>query len=131
MELYKWIVKNHSHLASRPQASSFSPYARSSGCSPRAGQGIFTTFNMADKSFSDAGIKEKGDVEVVSEEGTGPIHHKTADTEPERAIVERYGFLGPYISKLFELGVEARGVERIPEDMRDVTHIWNKYVSLL
>ncbi|KAF8885076.1 cytosine-purine permease [Gymnopilus junonius] len=73
---------------------------------------------MVDKSFSDSGIKEKASIEGVSEEGAGPYQHTTADTEPGRAI-------------LFELGVEARGVERIPEDMRDVTHIWNKSVNMV
>lgn len=48
------------------------------------------------------------------------------EAEPSQAIVARFGVLGPFLAKLFDLGVEARGVERVPENMRDETHFWNK-----
>ncbi|KAF8191258.1 permease for cytosine/purines, uracil, thiamine, allantoin-domain-containing protein [Pholiota molesta] len=47
------------------------------------------------------------------------------EAEPSGAIVARFGVLGPLLAKLFDLGVEARGVERVPENMRDDTHFWN------
>jgi len=47
------------------------------------------------------------------------------EAEPSRAIISRFGPLGPFLAKLFELGVEARGVERVPENMRDSTYFWN------
>lgn len=78
---------------------------------------------MVNSSIPDSGQTEKNSVE--SQRGPA-YHHRGADIEPGHAIVARFGFLGPFISKLFELGVEARGVERIPEDIRDETHIWNK-----
>ena len=40
----------------------------------------------------------------------------------------KYGRLGPVLQKLFASGVEARGVERVPEDQRETKHIWNKCV---
>ncbi len=52
------------------------------------------------------------------------------DAEPSRALVSRFGPLGPFLAKLFELGVEARGVERVPENQRDSTYFWNKCVLL-
>ncbi|KDR83261.1 hypothetical protein GALMADRAFT_89116 [Galerina marginata CBS 339.88] len=77
-------------------------------------------------SFDNSGEKEKSSVEVAqSEEGMPTDHYAAVDSEPGKAIIARYGALGPFLSKLFELGVEARGVERIPEDMRDATHFWN------
>lgn len=46
--------------------------------------------------------------------------------DPSKAIVARFGFLGPFLAKLFDLGVEARGVERVPENQRTGVFIWNK-----
>ncbi|KAK0457488.1 cytosine-purine permease [Desarmillaria tabescens] len=40
-------------------------------------------------------------------------------------IIERSGIFGPLLSKLFESGVEGRGVERVLEDERDGTRTWN------
>jgi NCS1 nucleoside transporter family len=45
--------------------------------------------------------------------------------DPSKAIVARFGFFGPFLAKLFDLGVEARGVERVPENMRTGVFIWN------
>ncbi len=44
-------------------------------------------------------------------------------------IVDRfakYGKLGPVMQRIFASGVEARGVERVPEDQRENKHVWNK-----
>lgn len=62
---------------------------------------------LAEKRFSS--------VVVSSEEGD----------RVDRAIIERSGVFGPLLSKLFESGVEGRGVERVLEDERDGTHTWN------
>ncbi|PBK84182.1 cytosine-purine permease [Armillaria gallica] len=62
---------------------------------------------LAEKRFSSA--------VVSSEEGD----------RVDRAIIERSGVFGPLLSKLFESGVEGRGVERVLEDERDGTHTWN------
>ncbi|THH15143.1 hypothetical protein EW146_g5289 [Bondarzewia mesenterica] len=43
----------------------------------------------------------------------------------ESALVSRYGRLGPVLAKIFNSGVEARGVERVPEDQREDKHAWN------
>jgi hypothetical protein len=37
---------------------------------------------------------------------------------PDAAITERFGALGAALNILFSRGVEARGVERVPEDER-------------
>ncbi|KAI0815353.1 cytosine-purine permease [Irpex lacteus] len=47
-------------------------------------------------------------------------------------IVDRfakYGKLGPVMQRIFASGVEARGVERVPEDQRENKHVWNKSVN--
>ena len=45
---------------------------------------------------------------------------------PETFYVSKYGVLGPWLAKLFASGVEARGIERVPEDQRDMKNSWNK-----
>ncbi|OCH95748.1 cytosine-purine permease [Obba rivulosa] len=49
------------------------------------------------------------------------------DSAPEAALVSRYDRigLGKIMAKLFASGVEARGVERVPEDQRDGKFAWN------
>ncbi|EGN94940.1 hypothetical protein SERLA73DRAFT_113651 [Serpula lacrymans var. lacrymans S7.3] len=47
------------------------------------------------------------------------------EVAPDRVIAGRFGVLGPFLSKLFASGVEARGVERVPEDQREAKNIWN------
>jgi hypothetical protein len=47
----------------------------------------------------------------------------------DRVIVRRSGKLEPFLSRLFALGVEARGVERVPENQRESKNAWNKCVS--
>jgi hypothetical protein len=51
------------------------------------------------------------------------------EAAPDRVIARRFGKLGPFISRLFASGVEARGVERVPENQRESQNAWNKYVS--
>lgn len=41
-----------------------------------------------------------------------------SEAPPEHAIAARYGPAQAFFKKLFALGVEARGVERVPEDER-------------
>ena len=53
---------------------------------------------------------------------------KVKEDAPESYYVSRYGALGPILEKMFASGVEARGVERVPEDQRSMKNSWNKYV---
>ena len=53
----------------------------------------------------------------------------TVEDAPDQVIAKRFGVLGPLLSKLFKSGVEARGVERVPENQRETKHSWNKSVS--
>lgn len=48
---------------------------------------------------------------------------------PDQVIAKRFGVFGPLLSKLFQSGVEARGVERVPENQRETKNSWNKCVS--
>lgn len=69
-------------------------------------------------SFSDE--KEQGFAhEAVAE-------FDTAEHAPEAVIVKRYGRLGPILERMFAHGVEARGVERVPEDERSSKNMYNK-----
>ena len=43
----------------------------------------------------------------------------------------RYGRFGPLMQRLFASGVEARGVERVPESERETKNVWNKCVPPL
>lgn len=45
-----------------------------------------------------------------------------------RKAAERFGVFAPVMEKLFDYGVEARGVERVLENERDPKLLWNKYV---
>ncbi|KAJ7851334.1 permease for cytosine/purines, uracil, thiamine, allantoin-domain-containing protein [Mycena leptocephala] len=47
------------------------------------------------------------------------------EASPDDAIISRFSFMGPVLSKLFASGVEARGVERVPEDQRETKNMWN------
>jgi len=50
-----------------------------------------------------------------------------AERAPDQAIATRFGTkIGPVLAKLFASGVEARGVERVPEDQREGKNAWNK-----
>lgn len=50
---------------------------------------------------------------------------RVKEDSPESYYVERFGPLGPVLAKLFASGVEARGVERVPEDQRTMKNAWN------
>ncbi|KAG1804383.1 permease for cytosine/purines, uracil, thiamine, allantoin-domain-containing protein [Suillus variegatus] len=52
-----------------------------------------------------------------------------AEAAPDRVIASRFGVLGPLLSRLFAIGVEARGIERVPEDQRESKNAWNKSVN--
>lgn len=56
------------------------------------------------------------------------VHENILERSPDAVYVDRYKRFGPWMSKLFANGVEARGVERVPEDQRDSKNMWNKYV---
>ncbi|KAG1899858.1 permease for cytosine/purines, uracil, thiamine, allantoin-domain-containing protein [Suillus fuscotomentosus] len=47
------------------------------------------------------------------------------EAAPDRVIVKRFGRLGPFLSRLFASGIEARGVERVPENQRESKNAWN------
>lgn len=64
----------------------------------------------------DSHDKEKGPIADV------PI----LEAAPEDVYVRRFGRFGPVLAKLFNSGVEARGVERVPEDQRETRNEWNK-----
>lgn len=49
-----------------------------------------------------------------------------AERAPEAVIVKRYGRFGPILERMFAHGVEARGVERVPEDERSSKNMYNK-----
>jgi hypothetical protein len=51
-----------------------------------------------------------------------------AEAAPDRVIANRFGILGPLLSRLFASGVEARGIERVPENQRESKNAWNKCV---
>jgi hypothetical protein len=47
-----------------------------------------------------------------------------AQDSPDHVIINRFSTVGPILSKLFASGVEARGVERVPEDQREKKNMW-------
>ena len=51
------------------------------------------------------------------------------EENPEAFYISKYKALGlgPLLNRLFSFGVEARGVERIPEDQRDSRNSWDRY----
>ena len=46
------------------------------------------------------------------------IPTKPEESAPDTALTRRFGALGPMFGALFRSGVEARGIERVPEDER-------------
>ncbi|EIW87465.1 cytosine-purine permease [Coniophora puteana RWD-64-598 SS2] len=79
-------------------------------------------------SHTDSTDKEK-DIES-GHSGAGPVQEdvyevRSAEVAPENTIARRFGALGPILTKLFNSGVEARGVERVPEDQRETKNAWN------
>ncbi|KAJ7069585.1 purine-cytosine permease [Mycena amicta] len=53
------------------------------------------------------------------------IDQPAVETSPDDVLIQRFSFIGPVLSKLFASGVEARGVERVPEDQRENKNLWN------
>jgi len=70
-------------------------------------------------SYTSEDDKEKG--AIADRADVLPV----AEAQPEVALVKRYGFAGPILERLFASGVEARGVERVPEDQRETKNSWN------
>lgn len=68
------------------------------------------------------------DVEKKSFDGqhVDAARYEVKEETPETFYVNKYGALGPFMQKLFKHGVEARGVERVPEDQRTPKNSWNK-----
>jgi hypothetical protein len=63
---------------------------------------------------------EKGSV------GKNETHLVTEEHAPDAAIVGRFGAFGDKVlGPLFKAGVEARGVERVPENERSEANMWN------
>lgn len=60
------------------------------------------------------------------------VHDNVLDAAPDDAVIAnryaRYGAFGPIMQRIFASGVEARGVERVPEDQRETKNTWNKCV---
>ncbi|KAI0094522.1 hypothetical protein BDY19DRAFT_24948 [Irpex rosettiformis] len=68
------------------------------------------------------------------EKATVDNDHDVVDVNaPDDSIIAdrfaQYGRFGPVLQRIFASGVEARGVERVPEDQRETKHIWNKCVD--
>ncbi|KAF8435811.1 permease for cytosine/purines, uracil, thiamine, allantoin-domain-containing protein [Boletus edulis BED1] len=55
--------------------------------------------------------------------GNTEVH--AIEDAPDQVIAKRFGVFGPLLSKLFQSGVEARGVERVPENQRETKNSWN------
>lgn len=73
-------------------------------------------------SYSSNDDKEKGSIVQDNALDAAPADDHIVDR------YARYGALGPVMQKLFASGVEARGVERVPEDQRETKNMWNKCV---
>lgn len=72
----------------------------------------FSGHYSGDEEKSIAGLEDAQDVYTI-------------EATPDRMIVRRFGKLGPLLSRLFACGVEARGVERMPENQRESKNSWN------
>ena len=81
------------------------------------------TSHDADKAEKALPQSQVHDVPVVEKS-------KFEEENPEEAIATRFGAFGPFLARLFANGVEARGVERVPEDQRETKNMWNKFVAL-
>ena len=73
-------------------------------------------------------------LEAGAEPNAAPLEFRPSGTakvseveeDPSKFYVQRFGRLGGVLEKLFASGVEARGIERVPEDQRDTKRMWNK-----
>lgn len=64
--------------------------------------------------------KEKG----LMIEGTSPATN-VEEYQPEKVVPERFGKFGNFLDRIFSMGVEARGIERVPDDERESKHALN------
>ncbi|KAI0348156.1 cytosine-purine permease [Trametopsis cervina] len=66
---------------------------------------------------------------LSDEKEKGVVEHDVVYAAPDDAVIAdrfaRYGRLGPTMQRIFATGVEARGVERVPENEREPKHMWN------
>ena len=67
---------------------------------------------------------EKGSYEKGGYAEAVPAH-RAEEVAPDEVLVNRWGFMGKIMAKMFDVGVEARGVERVPEDQRETKNTWN------
>ena len=51
---------------------------------------------------------------------------KVGERNVNKQAAERFGVFAPVMEKLFDYGVEARGVERVLENERNPKMFWNK-----
>ena len=58
--------------------------------------------------------------------GATQLGYVDEDKDVKNATANRFGALAPALTKLFAIGVEARGVERVLEHERDPKLVWNK-----
>ena len=72
-----------------------------------------------------ASDKEKGLVDGKPESVSVVEQEQVREEAPASFYVSKFGPLGPYLEKLFASGVEARGIERVPEDQRMDSNVWN------
>jgi len=77
-----------------------------------------------DRYSSSSHDKEKY-VDDTGHPGAGADISRAKEETPESYYVERFGRFGPFLEKLFANGVEARGIERVPEDQRTMKNSWN------
>lgn len=72
-------------------------------------------------SYSSHEDKEKGVVDDV-----------VVEAAPDDSVIvnryARYGVFGGIMQRMFASGIEARGVERVPESERETKNMWNKCV---
>ena len=72
------------------------------------------------------------DTHSADDKEKGLFAHDVVSAAPDDSFIAdryaRYGRLGPIMQRLFANGVEARGVERVPESERETKNVWNKYV---
>ncbi|KAL5528410.1 hypothetical protein ACEPAF_7546 [Sanghuangporus sanghuang] len=79
-----------------------------------------------DKSPSRSSLEGSPILDDKEKYGGIELHVEDVKEEaPDAFYISKYRALGPLLKRLFSLGVEARGVERIPEDQRDSKNSWD------
>jgi hypothetical protein len=79
-----------------------------------------------EETSSDPSSYQYDDKELESGTHVQTARVTEAEEDPSKVYIERFGIFGSFLSKLFASGVEARGIERVPEDQREHRRIWNK-----